>query len=260
MTDRIQYLEEGDWVVLRHDSAEVFDAEGEPVQRTIHRTALSGAFTGKGNHRHFMEKEIHEQPSVIGDTLRTFANPINHRIMLPDLPFDPAGISRLSIVACGTAYYAGMVAKYWFEQIARLPVDLDIASEFRYRQPPIDANQAALFISQSGETMDTLAAMRYVRKLGRRTLGIVNMPESTLQREADGYVRTLAGPEIGVASTKAFTTQLATLACLAIGFAKARGVLGAEDEARLSQALDEVPPARPKSCSRTPPSSVSRKA
>jgi glutamine---fructose-6-phosphate transaminase (isomerizing) len=241
LTERIQYLEEGDWAVLGRFGATVYDASGQEVRRPIVRTALSGALIGKGNHRHFMEKEIHEQPAVLGDTLRTFANPADHRIALPELPVDLALAPRLAITACGTAYYAGMVGKYWFERLARLPVDLDIASEFRYREPPLTPGSAALFISQSGETADTLAAMRHVKAQGVATIGVVNVPESTLAREADGILRTLAGPEIGVASTKAFTTQLATLACLALGAARARGRLSEAEEARLTQALDEVP-------------------
>jgi glutamine---fructose-6-phosphate transaminase (isomerizing) len=237
LTDRIQYLEEGDWAVLNPRGAAVYDA----VERQIVQTALSGALIGKGNYRHFMHKEIHEQPAVIGDTLRTFASPSDHRISLPDLPVDLATLPRLALVACGTAYYACMVAKYWFERLAGLPVDLDIGSEFRYREPPLAPGSAALFVSQSGETADTLAAMRHVKGLGLATIGLVNVPESTLAREVDCHLRTLAGPEIGVASTKAFTTQLATLACLAIGAAQARGRLGAERERALTQALDEVP-------------------
>jgi glucosamine--fructose-6-phosphate aminotransferase (isomerizing) len=241
LTDRIQYLEEGDWAALNLRGASVYDAEGRPVAREIKQTALSGALIGKGNYRHFMHKEIHEQPAVIGDTLRTFASPSDHRISLPDLPLDLATLPRLAMVACGTAYYACMVGKYWFEQLAGLPVDLDIASEFRYREPPLVPGSAALFVSQSGETADTLAAMRHVKGLGLATIGLINVPESTLAREVACHLRTLAGPEIGVASTKAFTTQLATLACLAIGAAEARGRLSAERQRDLTQALDEVP-------------------
>jgi glucosamine--fructose-6-phosphate aminotransferase (isomerizing) len=241
LTDRIQYLEEGDWAVLNLRGAAVYNADGQPVTREIKQTALSGALIGKGNYRHFMHKEIHEQPAVIGDTLRTFASAVDHSIHLPELPVDLATLPRLAMVACGTAYYACMVAKYWFEQLAGLPVDLDIGSEFRYRDPPLVAGSAALFVSQSGETADTLAAMRHVKGLGLATIGLVNVPESTLAREVACQLRTLAGPEIGVASTKAFTTQLATLACLAIGAARARGRLSAERERELTQALDEVP-------------------
>ncbi len=241
LTDRIQYLEEGDIALLRPDGAALIDARGEAVERPIRQTAFSGAMIGKGNHRHFMEKEIHEQPAVIGDTLRAFADPRDHRITLPDLPFDLGAVPRLSLIACGTSSYAGMVAKYWFERLAGLPVDCDLGSEFRYRATPLVPGQVGLFISQSGETADTLAALRHVKDQGHRTLAIVNVPESTLAREADGVLRTLAGPEIGVASTKAFTTQLATLACLALGTARARGRLTPETEAALTQALDEIP-------------------
>jgi glucosamine--fructose-6-phosphate aminotransferase (isomerizing) len=241
LTNRIQYLEEGDWAVLNPHGAVVYDAEGQPVEREIKQTALSGALIGKGNYRHFMHKEIHEQPAVIGDTLRTFASPADHRIILPEVPVDFAALPRLVMVACGTAYYACMVAKYWFEQLAGLPVDLDIGSEFRYRDTPLVPGSAALFVSQSGETADTLAAMRHVKRQGLATIGLVNVPESTLAREVDCHLRTLAGPEIGVASTKAFTTQLATLACLVVGAAQERGRLSAERERELTQALDEVP-------------------
>ena len=194
LTNRIQYLEEGDWAVLNPRGAAVYDAEGQPVEREIKQTALSGALIGKGNYRHFMHKEIHEQPAVIGDTLRTFASPVDHRITLPELPVDFATLPRLVMVACGTAYYACMVAKYWFEQLAGLPVDLDIGSEFRYRDTPLVPASAALFVSQSGETADTLAAMRHVKRLGLATVGLVNVPESTLAREVDCHLRTLAGP------------------------------------------------------------------
>ena len=241
LTERIQYLEEGDIAFLDRRRAVVLDAAGEPVDRPIRQTALSGALIGKGNHRHFMEKEIFEQPAVLGDTLRSFADPATHRIGLPELPFDLASVPRLAAVACGTASYACLVGKYWFETLAGLPVDWDIASEFRYREPPLVAGQVGLFVSQSGETADTLAAMRHLRTAGHRALAVVNVPESTLAREADGLLRTLAGPEIGVASTKAFTTQLATLACLAIGTARARGRLNAEREEQLTRALDELP-------------------
>ena len=241
MTNRIQYLEEGDWAVITPRGATVYAADGQEVRREIKQTALSGALIGKGNYRHFMHKEIHEQPAVLGDTLRAFANPADHRIALPDLPVDLATLPRLAMVACGTASYACMVGRYWFEQLARLPVDLDIASEFRYRGTPLAPGSAALFVSQSGETMDTLEAMRAVKAQGLKTIALVNVPDSTLAREADCQLRTLAGPEIGVASTKAFTTQLATIACLAIGAARARGRLTPEREAELTQALDEVP-------------------
>ena len=241
LTDRIQYLEEGDVAYVSPRGARIIDAAGDEVAREIRQTAFSGALVGKGNHRHYMEKEIFEQPAVIGDTLRAFADPATHRLALPDLPFDLAAVRRLSLVACGTASYACMVARYWFEQLARLPSSTDIASEFRYRDMPLSKGEVGIFVSQSGETADTLAAMRHLRGQNHPALAIVNVPESSLAREADGLLRTLAGPEIGVASTKAFTTQLATLACLAIGAASARGHLSPAREAELGQALDEIP-------------------
>jgi len=241
LTERIQYLEEGDFAVLRPGGTVVIDAGGRETERPIVRTAVSGAMIGKGNYRHFMEKEIFEQPTVVGDTLRAFADPASHRIVLPDLPFDLARLPRIAAVACGTASYAGLVGRYWFEQLAGIPVDWDIASEFRYREPPLVPGQLGLFVSQSGETADTLAALRHMKALRHPTLSIVNVPESTLARESDACLRTLAGPEIGVASTKAFTTQLATLACLAIAAARARGRLPAETEERLTRALDRIP-------------------
>jgi glutamine---fructose-6-phosphate transaminase (isomerizing) len=207
----------------------------------VRQTALSGALIGKGNHRHFMMKEIAEQPTVIGDTLQAFVNPLARRIELPKLPIDLAGLSRLTIVACGTAYLAGYVAKYWLEKIARLPVEIDVASEFRYRAAPLDPDGATLVISQSGETADTLAALRYAKGQGHKILSILNVPESTIGRESDLVLHTLAGPEIGVASTKAFTTQLVVLAALAIATARARGAIDAKREAELSAALLEVP-------------------
>ena len=241
LTDRIQYLEEGDTAFIRAGGVRIVDGEGQNAERAIVQTAFSGAMIGKGNHRHFMEKEIFEQPAVIGDTLRAFAEPRTHRVVEPALPFDLAEVPRLAAVACGTASYACLVAKYWFEGLAGLPVDWDVGSEFRYRDFPLAPGQAGLFVSQSGETADTLAALRHVKAQGHRTLAVVNVPESTLAREADGALRTLAGPEIGVASTKAFTTQLATLACLAIAAARRRGRLAPEREAAITQALDEVP-------------------
>ena len=196
---------------------------------------------GKGDYRHFMEKEIHEQPSVVGDTLHAHLNPQTHTVHLPDLPYDFAALDRLVITACGTAYYAGLVAKYWFEQLARLPVEIDVASELRYRNAPISARDGGLVLTQSGETADTLAAMRYMQGAGAKVLAIVNVAESTIARDADGMMQTLAGPEIGVASTKAFTTQLAVLACLALEAARARGHLEGAEGAALVRALQEVP-------------------
>jgi len=239
-TSRICYLEENDWVVVTPRGSEIFNGPDQ-VEREIKQTAMTGARVGKGNFRHFMLKEIYEQPAVIGDTLQRYVNPLARTIEMPALPFDFATLPRLTIVACGTAYLAGMVAKYWFERIARVPVELDIASEFRYREAPLPEGGAALVISQSGETIDTLAALRYARSQDQKILSILNVPESTIARESHLVLPTLAGPEIGVASTKAFTTQLTVLACLAIAAARARGTIDHRREAELSQALLEVP-------------------
>ncbi len=241
LTNRICYLEEGDWVVLNGAGAKVRDAEGREVEREVKLTALSGALIGKGQYRHFMQKEIFEQPAVIGDTLQAFVNPLSRRVELPALPCTLGDVPRITINACGTAYLAGMVAKYWFEQLAGQPTEVDIASEFRYREGPLPAGGLSLFISQSGETIDTLAALRYAREAGQHVVAIVNVPESAIERESDVAIRTLAGPEIGVASTKAFTTQLAVLACLAIATARERGAIDAAREAELTLALTEVP-------------------
>jgi glucosamine--fructose-6-phosphate aminotransferase (isomerizing) len=241
LTRRILYLNDGDWAVLTAEGASVFDAERRKVERPIKETALSGAMIGKGNHRHFMEKEIFEQPAVIGDTLHAHFNPTTRSVHLAGLPFALADIGRVTIIACGTSFHAALVAKYWLERIARIPVETDIASEFRYRAPAMPRDGLALFISQSGETLDTLEAMRYARTQGQKIVALVNQPESTMAREADAVLSTLAGPEIGVASTKAFTTQLAVLACFTLAIARARGAIDAAQEARLSIALTEVP-------------------
>ncbi|MFN4090245.1 MAG: glutamine--fructose-6-phosphate transaminase (isomerizing) [Alphaproteobacteria bacterium] len=241
LTPRISYLEEGDWVVLNGSRAQVYDAAGNPVERAIKETAFSGAMIGKGNYPHFMLKEIYEQPTVVGDTLRSLFNPSTRRMQLPELPVDLATVPRIAITACGTAYLAGFVAKYWLEQIARIPVDADIASEMRYRQPPMTPGGMTLCISQSGETIDTLAALRYAKQQEQTVVSIVNVAESAIARESHGSLLTLAGPEIGVASTKAFTTQLTVLAALAIEMGVARGTIGAEKAAVLTAALLEVP-------------------
>ncbi len=204
-------------------------------------TQLNAGMIDKGNYRHFMLKEIHEQPTVIGDTLNTYFNPLKRSIRLPNLTFDLAAISRVTIIACGTSYYAGLVAKVWLERIARVPVEVDIASEFRYREAAMPEGGLAIFISQSGETADTLAALRYCKAQKQHIAAIVNVPESTIAREADVIFPTHAGPEIGVASTKAFTCQLTVLACLAIATASARKTISDEDEARLSELIVEVP-------------------
>ena len=241
LTQRICYMEEGDWAVVTKDGATIYDRSGAEADRPIVETVLSGAMIGKGNYRHFMLKEIAEQPAVIGDTLHAMLNPAARTITLPSLPIDLAKISRMSISACGTAFYAGLVAKYWIEETARLPVEIDIASEFRYRNLPLEKDGLAMFISQSGETMDTLSALRYAAAQDQHIVSIVNAPESTIARESDGVLRTLAGPEIGVASTKAFTTQLAVLAAFAIAFGRDRGTLDADRATELCGALAEIP-------------------
>ncbi len=240
-TDEIAYLEDGDWAVLTREGVAIRDRAGKAVRRPVTRSVASAMLVDKGNHRHFMAKEIHEQPEVVGHTLASLVDLANRRVELPELPFNFATLGGLSISACGTAYYAGLIAKYWFERWARLPVDLDIASEFRYRQAVLDPGGAALFISQSGETADTLATLRHCREQGQRIVSIVNVRESSIARESDLVLPTLAGPEIGVASTKAFTCQLTALACLAIAAGKARGHISREFEAELVQALAEVP-------------------
>jgi glutamine---fructose-6-phosphate transaminase (isomerizing) len=241
LTRRIAYLEEGDWAVVTEDGARFHDAQHRPVERAIRVTALTGAVTGKGNYRHFMEKELHEHPAVLGDTLRQYLDPKTLEVRLPRLPFDPARVPRLTVTACGSAFLAGLVGRYWIEKLARLPVDADVASELRYRNPPMVENGGAILVSQSGETADTMAAMHLLREAGQRVLSVVNVPESSMARESDGALLTVAGPEIGVASTKAFTAQLAVLACLAIGFGRARREMSTLDEGRLTQALQEVP-------------------
>ena len=241
LTRRITYLEDGDWAVVTGDGAEILDRAGAPARREVRETALSGALVGKGNHRHFMHKEIHEQPAVVGDTLRAYVNPATLAIGLPSPGIDFAALPRLTIVACGTSFYAGLTAKYWFEAIARLPVDVEIASEFRYRRPMLAPGGVALFVSQSGETIDTLAALRYAREQGQRIAAIVNVPESSIARAAEFVFPTHAGPEIGVASTKALATQLAVLACLVLAAARARGTLDAEALRLHATALIETP-------------------
>jgi len=241
LTNRVMYIEDGDWAVLRRDGVEVFNAAGEPVERQVRISDLSNASVGKGGYRHFMLKEIYEQPQVIGDTLSGFINPGDRTITMPELPFDLAGVTRLTMVACGTSFYACQTARYWIEKLARIPVEVDVASEFRYRDAPLPEGGAALFVSQSGETADTLAALRHARAKEQHILSIVNVPDSTIARESDGTLQTYAGPEVGVASTKAFTTQLVVLACLAIAMGRAKGTIEHACEARLMEALIEVP-------------------
>ena len=232
-TDEVSYLEEGDWVALTRRSAEFYDEANRRVVRAKQKSFASAFLVDKGEYRHFMAKEIHEQPEVVGRTLGHYTDLSAGRVALPfALPFDPAALDRITIVACGTAYIAGLTAKYWFERIARLAVDIDVASEFRYREPPMAEGGVTIVISQSGETADTLASLRYAKAQGQHIVGVVNVGTSTMARESDVKALTLAGPEIGVASTKAFTCQLAVLACLALAFARARGTITAEDEAR----------------------------
>lgn len=241
-TDRISYLEEGDWVVLTRSGATVYDESGAEVERIIQTSGVSATTIDKGNYRHFMAKEIHEQPEVLGHAISQYLNFSEGSVRLPEgNNFDFSKIDRLVISACGTAYYAGLTAKYWFEKYARLPVDIDIASEFRYREMPLGEGDLALFISQSGETADTLASLRYCKEQGMKTGAVVNVTGSTIARESDLVFPLFAGPEIGVASTKAFTCQLAVLACLAVYAGRQRGHLDAAAEKELVTALSELP-------------------
>jgi glucosamine--fructose-6-phosphate aminotransferase (isomerizing) len=240
-TDTITYLEDGDWAVITRNGAQIFNLQGLPVQRAPIKSVASSLLVDKGNFRHFMAKEIHEQPEVIGHTLANYVDFSKGTVTLPELGIDPAKVDRVAISACGTAYFAGLVGKYWLERYARLPVEIDIASEFRYREPPLAPGGLAVFVSQSGETADTLATLRYCKAERQRIAAVVNVRTSTIAREADAVLPTLAGPEIGVASTKAFTSQLAVLACLAVGLARARGAIDATQEAELVRALGEVP-------------------
>ena len=241
-TDAISYLEDGDSAVLTRRGVEVRDAKGSKVERAVLRSSASAFLVDKGNYRHFMAKEIHEQPEVVGHTLAHYIDMAAERVRLPvELPFDFGTLERVSISACGTAYYAGLVAKYWFERFARLPVEIDVASEFRYREVPMTAGGLAIFVSQSGETADTLATLRYAKEHKQHVLSVVNVPTSTIARESEIVMPTLAGPEIGVASTKAFTCQLAVLACLAIAAGRARGVLSEEEESKMVRALIGTP-------------------
>jgi glutamine---fructose-6-phosphate transaminase (isomerizing) len=241
-TDRVSYLDDGDWAVLTRASVEVRDVNDVRVERPVIKSSASAMLVDKGNHKHFMAKEIHEQPEVVGHTLAHYIDMVNERVALPSqLPFDWKNLKRVSISACGTAYYAGLVAKYWFERFAKLPVDIDIASEFRYRASPLERGDLAIFISQSGETADTLASLRYAKEHQQHVLSVVNVTTSTIARASDVVMPTLAGPEIGVASTKAFTCQLSVLACLALAAGRARGEISQEDEQKLVHALIETP-------------------
>jgi glucosamine--fructose-6-phosphate aminotransferase (isomerizing) len=243
LTQRVTYLEEGDWVVIDRAGARIFDVSNHPVTRAIVASGATAAAIEKGNFRHFMQKEIYEQPIVVAQTLRSYLRRYEQVVSLPQIDFDLASIRRVTIVACGTSYYAGMVAKYWFERFARLPVDIDVASEFRYRDPVLEDGGLAIFISQSGETADTLAALRHCKAAGQTIAVVVNVPTSTMAREADLLLPTHAGPEIGVASTKAFTCQLAVLAALSVHLAVKRGLISHEEEKEIVGQLDETPAA-----------------
>jgi len=241
-TDTISYLEDGDWVVLTRKGATIYDKNNAVVRRDAIKHVGSSSLVDKANFRHFMAKEIHEQPEVVGHTLARYVDMSSERVNLPvKLPFDFKDVQRISITACGTASYAGYVAKYWIERFSRIPVELDVASEFRYREAPLRKGDLAVFISQSGETADTLAALRYAKAQGAHTLSVINVPTSTIARESETVMPTLAGPEIGVASTKAFTCQLMVLASLAIAAGRARGELSDADEVRLVRGLIEIP-------------------
>ncbi|MGB0935506.1 MAG: glutamine--fructose-6-phosphate transaminase (isomerizing) [Alphaproteobacteria bacterium] len=231
-TRRICYLDDGDRVIVTRDNARIYDAKNQEVTRPIKQLSPNEFMVSKGEYNHFMSKEIHEQPDCIQRVLSTYLSENHDALNVPELPFDLASVSRITIIACGTAYYAGAVAKYWFEQVARIPVEVDIASEFRYREGPMPENGLSIFISQSGETADTLAAFEYAKSQQQHTLGVVNVEESTLAREVDAALFTMAGPEVGVASTKAFTTQLTVLACLALQAAVKRGAVS---EAQLQE-------------------------
>ncbi len=243
LTQRISYLDEGDWVVITRDGARIYDAENNPVTREIVTSGASAAAVEKGNYRHFMQKEIFEQPTVVAQTLQSYIHQAHNTVALPQIDFDLSAIRRITIVACGTSFYAGMVAKYWFETFARVPVDIDFASEFRYREPVLEEGGLAIFISQSGETADTLAALRHCKDNGQTIAAVVNVPTSTMAREADLLLPTHAGPEIGVASTKAFTCQLAVLAALAAHLAVKKGRMSREEEQEVVRHLIEAPAA-----------------
>jgi glucosamine--fructose-6-phosphate aminotransferase (isomerizing) len=240
-TDEVTYLEDGDWVVLSRKDAVIRDMDGHPVDRPRQRVPTNSFLASKGNHRHFMVKEIYEQPEVVARTIAHYVDFASGMVAPPALPFSFKDFRRISITACGTASLAGHVAKYWFERLARLAVDLDVASEFRYREAPLDEGELAIFISQSGETADTLASLRYAKSQGQHILSVVNVPTSTMARESEAVAPTLAGVEVGVASTKAFTCQLATLLALAIAAGRERGTLPEEEERRLVAALNGIP-------------------
>jgi len=242
-TQKISYLEEGDMVVITRNSTMIYDENDELIARPVALSGASAATNEKGNHAHFMQKEIFEQPIVVAQTLQSYLRPLEEQVALPDMEFDLAGFDRISIVACGTSFYVAMIGKYWIEQFARVPVEVDVASEFRYREPVLTENQLALFISQSGETADTLAALKHCKKAGVKTAGIINVPTSSMAREVDLLLSTHAGPEIGVASTKAFTCQLAVMAAFATNLARAKGKLDPDAEREIVRHLSEAPEA-----------------
>ncbi|RHW17445.1 glutamine--fructose-6-phosphate transaminase (isomerizing) [Sphingomonas gilva] len=250
LTQRIAYLEEGDWVAITRTAVEIYDRANDRVERPIVQSGASGQLIDKGNHRHFMLKEIHEQPVVVAQTLQSYLRPLEAQVALPDMEFDLAAIERVAIIACGTSSYVAMIGKYWIEQFARVPVEVDVASEYRYRDPVLTPNMLGLVISQSGETADTLAALRHLKVGGVTTAGIINVPTSSMAREVDLLLPTHAGPEIGVASTKAFTCQLAVMAALATNLARAKGKLSPEEEREIVRHLAEVPEAMSDALSR----------
>ncbi len=243
LTQRIAYLEEGDWACVTREKVQIYDRDNNPVEREIVNSGASGQLIDKGNHRHFMQKEIYEQPVVVAQTLASYVRPLEEQVALPDMAFDLKNIERVAIVACGTASYVGMIGKYWIERFARVPVEVDVASEFRYRDPVLLPNTLGVVVSQSGETADTLAALRHMKSQGVTTAGIINVPTSSMAREVDLLLPTHAGPEIGVASTKAFTCQLAVMAALAVNLARAKGRLDEAEEREIVRHLVEAPAA-----------------
>jgi glucosamine--fructose-6-phosphate aminotransferase (isomerizing) len=243
LTQRIAYLEEGDWVVITREGTQIYDSEDRPVKRPVTISGVTGAMIDKGNHRHFMLKEIYEQPIVVAQTLGSYLRPLEGRVALPQMDYDLADIERVVIVGCGTASYVGMIGKYWIERFARVPVEVDVASEFRYRDPVLGPNTLGIVISQSGETADTLAALRHMQANGVRTAGVINVPTSSMARSVDLLLPTHAGPEIGVASTKAFTCQLAVMAALSANLARAKGKLTQAEEREIVGHLSEAPAA-----------------
>ena len=241
-TQKVCFLEDGDRVMMTSDAVEIYVNDNDPVTRDVRVTAQSGATTGKGEYAHFMLKEIYEQPQVIGDTLNSYINPATGQIVMPAEILDVlAAAPRLTLVACGTAYYACMLGKYWLEKIAQVPCEIDVASEFRYREAPLPEGGVAIFVSQSGETLDTLEALRYCKRKKQKILSIVNTIESTIERESDLVLHTLAGPEIGVASTKGLSTQITTLACLTLALSEKLGKLSPEEIGRMGDALRQLP-------------------